>query len=307
MFKRFLTSCFLFSICSVHSFSQELNATVKVLTVQLPPSVNRTTFTSLEKALTDFLNQQKWTNERFQTAEKIRCSFLLNLTSVSDDNTIKGNLVVQAARPIYNADYSSPLINYQDDDVAFSYVQAQPLLFSINRVAGNNPLQANLTAIFAYYVNIILGLEFDSFSLNGGLSYFQNAQTIVASAPRDANISGWVNQDGLKNRYWLSQNLNYQRLDQIHNCFYEYYRKGLDQMSEHPEAGRKAVLATLKKLQSINAQNPNSMIMQQFFQGKSSELIGIFKKAIPSDRSEAKDILSQIDAANVAKYISELK
>ncbi|HRI21929.1 MAG TPA: DUF4835 family protein, partial [Panacibacter sp.] len=153
---------------SVALHAQELQAKVTVLSQQIGTTVNKNVFTTMQTQLTNLLNNRKWTGDIFQPQEKIQCNFLLNLQSVSDDNIYKATLTVQAARPVYNSTYQSPLVNFQDADVTFKYQEYQPVEFNENRVGGTDPLSGNLTALFAYYAYIIVGLNYDSFELKGG-------------------------------------------------------------------------------------------------------------------------------------------
>jgi hypothetical protein len=211
-------------------------------------------------------------------------------------------MTVQAARPVYNTSYVSPLMNFQDDNIVFKYIEFQPVEFNENRVQGNDPLTANITAIFAYYINIILGLDYDSFSLKGGNIYFQKAWNIVSNAPENRDITGWKSFEGLRNRYWLAENFNNNRFGLIHDALYSYYRTGLDVFYENEEAGRSGMLNCLNFLNTINSENPGSMVIQFFFQGKSNEFVKVFSKASGDQKSRAKDILTRLDITNGALY-----
>ena len=215
--------------------------------------------------------------------------------------------MVQAARPVFNTSYESPLINYQDEDILFKYVEFQPVEFNENRVAGSDPLVSNLTATIAYYVFVILGLDFDSFSLKGGDPYFKKAQAIVSNAPEGRDISGWKAFDGLRNRYWLMENLTNNRYSQVHDAIYNYYRMGLDFMYENETEARNAVMNCLNALNTLNNDIPNTMIVQFFFQGKSGEMVRMFKKAPPEQKQRAREILSKVDISNANTYKQELK
>ena len=215
--------------------------------------------------------------------------------------------VVQAARPVFNTSLETPLINFQDDDIIFKYVEFQPIEFNENRVAGTDPLASNLTAIIAYYVYVILGLDFDSFSLRGGDPYFKRAMAIVNNAPEGRDITGWKAFDGLRNRYWLIENLTNNRYAAVHDAIYNYYRKGLDYMYENENEARNAVMNSLNAFNTLNNDIPNTMIVQFFFQGKSKELVNIFKKAPPEQKSRAREILSKVDLTNANTYKQELK
>lgn len=287
--------------------AQELNARVSVVTSRIGNNVNRNTFTTLQTSLYNFLNNRKWTADSYAANEKIDCNFLLNLELTDDANVYKANLMIQAARPVFNTSYLSPLINYQDDNIIFKYVEFQQLDFNENRVSGNDPLASNLTAIFAYYAYMIIGFDNASFAQRAGEPYFLKAQNIVNNAPDGRGISGWKPFDGIRNRYWLVENMLNQRYSIMHDVYYIYYRLGLDRMYEDENAARIEILNVLNLLNNFNTDNPNTMINQFFFQGKSSELIKIFSKALPPDKARALDILTRLDITNAPKYKEELK
>ena len=217
--------------------AQELQARINVNASRISSQTDKKVFQTLQSALNTFLNNRKWTSETFQTNEKIVCNFLLNIAEVSADNVYKASLTIQAARPVYNSSYDSPLVNFIDDAVVFKYVEFQPIEFNENRAAGSDPLVANLTAVLAYYVDIILGMNFDSFSLRGGDPYFQKAQNIVTNAPDSRDIVGWRSFDGQRNRYWLSDNLTNSKYAILHDAIYSYYRLGMDNMYENGNGG----------------------------------------------------------------------
>jgi hypothetical protein len=286
--------------------AQEIQARLTIMTNKIGTQVNKNVFQNLQTGLTNFLNNRKWTNDAFQTNEKIQCNFLLNIEEALPNNVFRARLTVQAARPVYSSTYDSPIINFMDDDVVFRYQEFQSIEFNENRVQGNDPVAANLTAILAYYVNIILGFDYDSFSLRGGDAYFQKAWNIVNNAPESGDIKGWKSFEGLRNRYWLAENLNNNRFALIHDVLYSYYRSGMDLFYENEEGGRTGIMNSLNYLNTINQENPNSMILQVFFQGKSSELVKIFSKAKPDVKTRVRDILTKIDITNAAAY-NELK
>ncbi len=293
--------------CSVNLKAQELQAKVTVLSQQISSNINKNVFNTMQTQLTNLLNNRKWTGDIFQPQEKIQCNFLLNLQSVSDDNIYKATLTVQAARPVFNSTYQSPLVNFQDGDVTFKYQEYQPVEFNENRIGGTDPLSGNLTALFGYYAYMIVGLNYDSFEPKGGENYFKKALNVVNNAPEEKSISGWKAFDGVRNRYWLATNVTSNKLNEIHDILYDYYRTGLDLLYDNEITARVNVLSALSDLQDFNQQNANTMILQFFLQSRSDELIGVFKKSDPSSKAKARNILSQLDIANSAKYISELK
>ncbi len=307
MIKPSLIFLFIFTFCVNISFGQELRAKVTVLANRVPNTVDKKVFQTLQTQLTNFLNNRKWTKDVFQAQEKIDCNFLLNIDRVIETNVYKASLTIQAARPVFNSAYQTPLINFQDADVSFRYVEYQPVEFNENRVQGSDALASNLTATFAFYVYTILGLDYDSFGPKGGDQYFQKAQSIVNNAPEARDISGWKAFDGLRNRYWLNENLMNSRYNVIHDVYYTYYRQGLDKMYEKEDEGRDQILASLAQLQALNQENPNLMIEQFFMQGKSQELARIFKKGSPQQKSKAIDLLQKLDVPNSGYYKQEIK
>jgi hypothetical protein len=287
--------------------AQELQANVTVRADRIPSSVDHKIFQTLQASLYNFLNTRKWSSEAFQNNEKIVCNFLVNISSAGDNNTFQATLTVQAGRPVYNSSYQSPLINFIDQSFSFRYVEYQPLDFNENRVSGSEPFAANLTAEFAYYAYLILGLNFDSYTLRGGDPYFQKALNIVNNAPDSRDISGWKAFDGIRNRYWLIENLTNSKYTLVHDAYYSYYRAGMDQLYDKETEGRTAVLNTLNMLNSVNAETPNTMIIQFFFQGKSGEISKIFQRSTPDEKSRVLDLLTKLDLTNLNKYKQDLQ
>ncbi|MGV3594599.1 MAG: DUF4835 family protein, partial [Sediminibacterium sp.] len=280
---------------------------VTVLSNRVTTNIDRKIFTTLQNQLTNLLNNRKWTTDAYKQNEKIECSFILNIESVVDPNIYKATLNIQAARPVYHSSYQAALVNFQDPDVTFKYLEFQPVEFNENRVQGTDATVANLTAVFAFYVYTILGLDYDSFSPKAGDSYFRKAQNIVVNAPEGRGISGWRIFDGLRNRYWLNENLINTRYNRIHDVIYGYYRNGLDNLYDKEAEARKGILDALIQLQSFGKENPNTMIQQFFMQGKYQELVGIFKKAPSVEKAKAVELLSELDVINAAKYKEELR
>ena len=292
---------------SLQPGAQEIQARFSVISSKVSTTVDKKIFQTLQTALTGFLNNRRWTNDQFQPSEKIQCNFLLTIEQDLGNNVYKGKLTVQAARPVFNTSYDSPIMNYMDDNVVFKYVEFQPIEFNENRVQGNDPLAANITAILAYYVNLILGFDYDSFAMRGGDAYFQKAWNIVNNAPESRDIGGWKSFDGMRNRYWLAENLNNNRFALVHDALYSYYRTGMDLFYENEDAGRNGILNCLSFLSTVNTENPNSMIIQFFFQGKSNELVRVFSKAGNEQKTRARDLLTRLDITNAATYNKELK
>jgi hypothetical protein len=298
---------FIVFLFSAAANAQELNARVTVVSDRVGNTVNKNVFITLQKALTTFLNTKKWTTDVFAPNEKIDCNFLLNLEPGADANVYNASLTVQAARPVFNSSYISPIINFKDADVTFKYIEFQQLVFNENSVSGSDALASNLTAIFAYYADVIIGFDYLSFSPNGGTTYFTKAQNIVNNAPDGRGISGWKAFDGIRNRYWLIENLLNSRYAAMQDIYYRYYRLVLDKMYDDQVAARAELINILNLLNSYNTDNPNTMINQFFFQGKSNELIQILSKGTPQDKARALELLPKLDITNTAHYKAGLQ
>ncbi|GAA4747723.1 DUF4835 family protein [Flavisolibacter ginsenosidimutans] len=282
--------------------AQELQAKFTVLANRVSSQVDKKTFQTLQTTLTNFVNNRKWTPDAFQPQEKIRCNFLLNIEQELGNNQYKATLTVQAARPAFNSNYFSPIINFQDNEVVFQYIEFQPVEFNENRVQGNDAMMANLPAVIAYYVNLVVGMDYDSFGLRGGDPYFQKAQYIVNNAPEGGQISGWKAFDGLRNRYKLIEGLVDSRYALMHDAIYAYYRGGLDNFFDKEKEARLSIFNALNYLNTVNRENPNSMILQFFFQGKGNELVKVFSKAEGDLKTQARDLLVKLDVTNTNLY-----
>ncbi len=286
----------------MNSSAQEIQARLSVIASKVSTQIDKKIFNTLQTGLTNFVNARKWTNDVFQPSEKIQCSFLITIEKDLGNNVFEGKMTIQAARPAFNTTYDCPMLNFQDDNIIFKYQEFQPIEFNENRVQGNDPLVGNLTAIMAYYVNIILGFDYDSYSLRGGDLYFQKAWNIVNNAPEGREINGWKSFESLRNRYWLAENMNNSRFALMHDVLYSYYRSGVDVFFENEEAGRSGIINALNFLNTLNTENPNSMVMQLFFQGKANELVKIFSKAGGEQKSRAKELLTRLDVTNASQY-----
>jgi len=306
MVKKIIVSALLMILMYLPVTAQELQARVSVNASAVGSNVDRKVFQTLQNSLYTFLNSRKWTEDTYQPNEKINCNFLITVLS-ADNNVFKGTLTIQAARPVYNSTYVTPLINFQDDNLIFKYIEYQPLEFNENRVSGAEGLSSNLTATFAFYVYMILGLDYNSFTLRGGDPYFQKAQNIITNAPDGREIVGWKAFDGQRNRYWLMDNLTDSKYALAHDAMYTYYRLGLDHMYENENDARAAVLDAIMQLNTLNNDQQNSMIVPFFFMGKSNEIIKIFRKARADEKQRVQEIMSKIDFSNANLYKEQLK
>lgn len=286
---------------SIGARGQELNAKVSVRAERIQ-GVDAKIFETLQASLIQMLNTNKWTEDAYKPFEKIEVSFLLNLTARSN-NVYKGTLTIQASRPVFNTSYQSTIVNFIDKDVAFKYEQGQMVVFDQQRINGSDPLAANLTALFGYYVNLILGLHYDSFSQGGGTEYFKKAQNVVINAPDEGEIAGWKSNDGNnKNRFWLIDQFLNTRYANFRPYFYVYHRFGLDMMTEKPDEAVNAIMDGLSSLETISKENPGSILLQFFFNAKSAEYINLLKSVPETKRKQYATKLALMDIPNAARY-----
>jgi hypothetical protein len=274
-------------------FSQELNCKVQVLSQQVQ-GTDKHIFELLQTAINEFLNNKKWTTDVFKNDERIDCSMLINVTERSSDD-FKATIQVQARRPVYKSSYNSVLINHNDNEFQFKYIEGQALDFS------ENTFSSNLTSVLAYYAYLIIGLDYDSFSLNGGTPYLQKALAVTNNA-QSSDAKGWKAFESNKNRYWLINNMMDASFVPLRECMYNYHRKGLDVMATNKESGRAVILESIESLKNVHQIKPLSFNMQVFFNGKSDEIINIFSGAFSDEKSKIVNILNEIDPTNSNKY-----
>jgi hypothetical protein len=275
--------------------AQELNCNVRI-NIQKLQTVDPAVFETLEQSIRDFMNNTSWTNEDFTQAERIDCNILLTIQEELSPTSFSASLNIQSSRPIYNSDYQTALLNHIDQDLQFSYQQFQPLQFSANT------FNDNLSSVLSFYAYVILGLDFDSFALYGGEPYFQTAQDILNATPQNGQFKGWRSMDGNRNRFWMVENLLSPRVRPYREAMYNYHRYGLDMMAEKPNEGRAVIAQYLDNLQDVYQNYPNSMILQMFLNSKSDEIIEIFKRGTPDEKTKAIRIMSRIDATNANEY-----
>ena len=307
MFKKFVYIFFIGLFIDTSLPAQELAATITIQSNKVDNQVDAKLFPELQTQLKDFINQRKWSSDIFAAEEKIDCNFFITIESVVSPGVFDAKLSVVSNRPVYNAAYTSTVLNMQDANFTFKYQLAQPIEFNENRVQGSNPLEANLTATLAYYIYVILGLDYDSFALKAGVPYFEKALNIVNNAPEGAGITGWKSYDGRRNRYIFLDNFTKAGYDKIHGVIYNYYRDGLDAMSEKPEIARTALLNALMSFQEIHEASSNSMAVPILMQAKYTEIVGLFTPADKAMKKQLLTTMSAIDIANLNKYKEKLE
>lgn len=279
-------------------FAQELNCQINVA---VKPGLDVTTteteiFKELEKTIFELMNETAWTNDVFSFEERINCNMQLSIVDVISPGNYRANLQVQLTRPVLNTTYNSTLFNFMDENVEFKFERNAILVYSPNE------FRDNLTSIFAFYAYMMLGYDYDSFSMEGGSQFFSKAQEIVTLA-QNGGGSGWRSSErGRKNRYWLVDNALQELFTPLRKCFYEYHRLGLDNMYEKPEEARQNIFNALQQLSDVHKARPGSINIMTFLQAKVTELTGIFKDADTRQKTELVNLLKRLDPANSSKY-----
>ena len=285
---------FLGLFISLHVNAQELFCNIQVNASQIQTS-DRKVFQTLQTAIYEFVNNTKWTSASIKNEERIECTFLINIKEKVSNDEFKASIQIQSTRPIYGTSYKSTMLNYLDNNFRFRYLEYQSLEFN------ENTHLSNLTSVLAYYVYIVLGLDFDTFSEYGGAPYFIKAQNIVNNA-QNAREIGWKAFESDKNRYWLVYDLLDTRYEEIHTCYYRYHRVGMDILSEKTDDGRYEIMEALEELRGIYRENPSAFILKIFFDAKADEITKIYSEAFPNEQARIIKLLTEIDPANSAKY-----
>lgn len=287
----FLAFVFLFGYQNI--LGQEL-----LCDVQLDPggvqSVDKRVLNDMQRAIKEFMNNRRWTNDNFKIEERIKCTIKLTLSGTVGNYTAQAQIL--ATRPIYGTGYETRLLNYLDKDWGFNYVEGQPLDFQMGNYT------SNLTSLLAYYAYIIIGLDYDSFSKLGGKNYYAQAQQIGQNATQ-GGLKGWSQFDGTNTRYFLLENLQSQQFSAFRESIYEFYRKGFDVYADNQEPARPLLIDMLKKLKVAFDQRPTSILINIFLDMKADEFINIMKDATkPEQKQEAYNLLILMDPSKADKY-----
>ncbi|MCA1762376.1 MAG: DUF4835 family protein [Cryomorphaceae bacterium] len=282
-------------LVSITTYAQELNCTVEVITPRIQ-GVNPAIFEQMEEDIFEFMNNQKWTTDKFSIEERIRCSIILTITqATASSNDFSAELQIISTRPVYKTDYESPVMSVLDTDVQFEYAQGTQYVYNADQ------FRNNMVAILAFYAYMVIGYDYDTFSPEGGTPYFQQAQRIVQGA-QVSSASGWKAFEGDKNRYWLVEDILHKTFEPMRECLYEYHRLGMDNMSEKTQQARQQILTSLQKFNQIHRVKPLAYNTQQFFLAKSNEIVNIFTEAPPPERNTIYETLVKVDPGNQGKY-----
>jgi hypothetical protein len=269
-------------LCPLFMRAQELNCSVEVNTDKIA-GTDKDVFTTLQSAITEYMNNTQWGNAQFLANERIECKLFLTVNSY-EGTTMKCDLQVQSLRPVYNSSYTTTLINFKDTNVEFDYQENEPLIYS------ENTMESNLTAILNFYAFLILAVDFDSFSPNGGDLYFEKANNVVTMA-QSSGESGWKAFEDNKNRSAVLSAFTDKATSSIRTLMYNYHRKGLDEMVLSPDKGKAVITESLGILKSIYDVAPMSVVLSMFKDAKLDELVNVYSKSNVSERQAVYELL----------------
>lgn len=285
-------------IWNVSLFSQELNCQITVVAdnkLELT-TVDQEVVAQLKQTMEDMMNNTQWTKDRFKVEERINCVIQLQLKEKSGTNGFSGSLQVQSSRPAFNSSYNTTILNFLDENIAFSYSRNALLVYAPNQ------FRDNLTSILAFYAYFIIGMDYDSFSLKGGTPYFNEAQQIVSLA-QNSGAAGWKsNESSKRNRFWLVDNVLHQLFEPLRECNYLYHRKGIDKLYDNKVDAQKQIFDALNKLNPVIQTRPNSINLINFAQAKRLELKEICTDAEVKQKTDLVNLMKKIDPSNATKY-----
>lgn len=282
--------------------AQELDCSIRIEAIKAQ-NIEPRIFKTLETAVYEFMNGRKWTNDKFEPSERIKCSIIINITESPTEGDYKASFIVQSQRPVFNSNYQSPVFAQNDKEANFEYFEFQQLDFIQNGYTNN------LTSLLAFYAYMIIGYDFATFSPNGGDPYFRQAKAVLDAIPQSARskFKGWSAFDGSNNRFQLVDAILNPRFKVFNQVLYTYHYSGLDRMYNDIATGRAAVISSIKDLEKFNTDNPNNVLLRTFFVAKSDELRNILKGATPGEKGPMVDLLSRLDPINAEKYRELLK
>lgn len=294
MKKRYSFIFLILLFSNTYSIAQELNARVQLLAPTVP-NINKRNLEILQNTIREFLNNNKWSNETYTPIERIECNFVITITAWDGGSGYKAEAQIQSSRPVFNTAYNSTLLNISDKDYDFNFNEGQSLDFSDQNYI------SNLSSLLSFYAYTIIGLDKDSFNRLGGTHFYNKAQNILNVAQVSGN-KGWKAFDGLKNRYWLNENLQNKGFEELRQFIYDYHMNGLDLMQEDPIAGAKRIISLLGGIKKIDKQKLGSIFPNMYLATKADELVNILSASNPQDKIIAYNLLSEIDPANINKY-----
>jgi hypothetical protein len=283
----------LFSLLGLGSFAQELSCKVTINTKRVNQT-NQRVFTTLERSLQEYINRKAWTELKVKENERIDCSLVFTVSSY-ENNVLVADVQIQSSRPVYGSTYQTPLMNYQEKGVSFSYLENEPIYFN------PNSFTSNLSSFVAYYAYIIIGVDADSFAPDGGKPYFEKALSVVLNA-QGSGDSAWL-QNGDNNRWQMVTDLLSNDFSAIHNVLYTYHRQGLDLMGTDPQKAKNGIGEALLMLNQLNYSRINRFMAQLFFDAKSDEIAQILLSGKPIEkRKEVQEVLLKLAPTHAQEW-----
>lgn len=265
--------------------AQELKCRVEINTSEIEGT--STLFNTLKEAISEYMNTNTFSRNHFSPIEKIECSLFFNIKEVDDDN-IKAELQVQSIRPVYNSTYTTPLLNFKDNNVRFSYREYEPLTFSLT------DMESQLTAILNFYAYLILALDYDSFSPEGGKEFYDRARNVVLMA-QSSGETGWRMFEDNRNRAAVLSAYTDPATSRMRNILYTYHRKGLDEMESSPDKARSVIASTVTgDLAEVYSTAPMSVALNLFHDSKFDELMNIFSQGTDNEKKAVAKVLEDI-------------
>jgi len=271
--------------------AQELNATVTVNSDRIQ-GTNKNVYTALQRSLNQFVNGNKWSNANFANNERIDCVFSLTILEQTTETSFKAELFIQARRPVYNSTYVTPLINYRDTKVEFDYYENAPLEMV------QTSIDNNLVAIVAFYCNLILGLDFDSFSQLGGSVFYRQALSIAMQAQSNMNWTGWSAFDDRRSRTSIINAYTDESIKPFREMWYTYHRRSFDEMAANPDRGRTTLLNAIPVLKDIRSVRNSEILLQMFADCKLDEIVLVASKANAEEKKSLYDLLQSVFPAS---------
>lgn len=282
---RKILSLLIFALMAASGAAQELNCRVEVNSDKIT-GTNKSVFTTLQEAITSYMNDTKFTAAQYSPIEKIECTLFFTIKEYDGDK-MTGDIQVQATRPAYNASYTTNLINFRDSKVEFTYSEGEPLTFN------ETNMESQLTAILNFYAYMIIAIDTDSFAPRGGEAAWDRVKTIVQQA-QSSGESGWRAFDDNKNRAAVLGAYTDPSTQQLRDMVYKYHREGIDQMSVSPDKGRAAITESLETLKNIYNVAPMSVGLSMFRDSKLDELVNVYTKGSQEERDRVVEILSSL-------------
>ena len=296
MKKRALTyrlmTTIIMVLWGVMASAQELQVKININTQQVERT-DKAIFENLKQTLEQWMNERQWTELQFQKHERIVCSFNLTVTKYdASSNLFECSAMIQANRPVFNSSYTTTLYNNKDGDFNFQYAQFEQLNYN------DETVDNQLTALMAYYAYLIIGLDLDSFSPFGGTDILQRCMQLVNNA-QDLGFSGWKSFEDRRNRFAIINDYLNEQMKPFRQFQYDYYRTGLDEMSNNVERGRTNISDAIEKgLKVAHEQKPLSLLPQIWTDYKRDEIANIYEgMGTQKEKQTVYDILSNINAA----------